>query len=297
MKHILYFAQAGLMILLMVGCTQQHSTVNTGSGPGSTTNPLPASCNPPLAHETYCPNYCQHFSCPPGSTTGGTTGGHNYNTTIPSDNNWGSLYPDGVPQVSCSSPTGTGHGLRLGTITMSGATWYSPDNAFSSVGEPEYTSVHYTHNISSHLVNVNQAKLFYDTDAKLRVRFMVRPQILPPAGKTWCFNRTPMSPDPNGYTALRFSVSVRGVNPDGTLKPALQGTQTLTVPINSCSAAVDFSGFNQSNPDGVVVVVHDVFKDSACWYKQGCTNNFVAAKAKDCWQMDVHVSVDGTRDI
>ena len=122
-----------------------------------------------------------------GTTTGGSTGGY---TQIPSDNNWQSLYPKGVPTGTCSSPIGEGYDLRQGTVTLAGGMMYAPYNPWSTLGDSQYTSVNYTHNNSDYLVDVNKAKNFIATDSRLKVRFKVRPQ--PAVSKsqgTWCLGR------------------------------------------------------------------------------------------------------------
>ncbi len=145
-----------------------------------------------------------------------------------------------------------------------------------------------------HTTSANDAKSFLDTDAVLKIRVKPRPQPKPPVGKSWCFGRvTGQSSDTWGYMKLKYSVSVRAVNTDGSLGP-FQGTTAQTTTVNSCSPAIDFSGFAQSAPNGLVVVVHDVQSDQGCTYQQGCTA-YRTVRAASCWQMDLEVAVDGTQ--
>lgn len=239
----------------------------------------------------------------PGSTTGGTTGttyppstgGY---TRIPSDNNWQSLYQSGVPTGSCSSPTGTGDAVREGTITLAGGMMFSPTNPWTSLGESQYTSVSYSHNNSYYLTNVADAKSFFDTDARLKVRMKVRPQ--PAVSKsqgTWCLGRqTGMSSDMYGYKSLKFAVSLRGLNEDGSLKNYFEGTQYVSAGVNSCTKAMDFSLLQKNHPFGAVIVIHDVQSDQSCWYGSNCTA-FGAVRTASCWSMDFQVSVDGSKDL
>lgn len=233
-----------------------------------------------------------------GTTTGGSTGGSGGYTGIPSDNNWQSLYQSGVPSGSCSSPTGNGYDLRVGTITLAGGMMYSPANPWNSLGDSAYTSVNYTHNNSDYLVSVDSAKQFFATDARLKVRFKVRPQ--PAVSKsqgTWCLGRqTGMASDTYGYKSLKFAVSLKPVNQDGSLSANFVSTKYVSAGVNSCSGVADFSGLSQNYPYGVVVVVHDVQSDQSCWYGSNCTA-FGAVRTASCWQMDMQVSVDGTKDI
>jgi hypothetical protein len=187
------------------------------------------------------------------------------------------------------SPTGSGYPLRKGTITVAGGQMYSPANPWSSLGD-------FSNNTSYFLMDVNSAKQFTDTDAVLKVRVKPRPEPKAPAGQMWCFGRvTGQAADSYGYMKLKYSVSVRAVNTDGSLGPFM-GTTSQTTGVNSCSSAIDFSGYTQSAPNGLVVVVHDVQSDQGCTFQQGCTT-FKAVRAASCWQMDIEVAVDGTQSI
>ena len=296
---------------LLWGCSESTSTSkkdDSSSNPLCATNPYycgsttgsTANCTSAqyatVGHACFCSINTTHASCvgtTTGTTTGGTTGGGNY-TGIPSDNNWQALYQSGEPQGTCSSPTGSGYAPRKGTITMAGGQMYQPTLPFSSFGEAEYAGASYSHNISYFLTNANDAKGFVDTDATLRVRVKPRPQPKPPVGKSWCFGRvTGSTTDTWGYMKLRYSVSVRAVNVDGSLGPFM-GTTNQTTTVNSCSPAINFDGFAQSAPNGLVVVVHNVESDQGCTYQQGCTA-YRTVRSASCWQMDLEVAVDGTQ--
>lgn len=232
-----------------------------------------------------------------GTTTSGSTNGNSTNPNNPNynpltDNNWTASYPNGAPAGTCSSPTGAGYDLRRGTITIAGGTMYRPDLPWSNGG-----SFNFSQTNSYFLMNANEAKAFFDTDSKLRVRFKVRPQPKAPPGVTYCFNRvTGQNSDRYGYMNLMFNVSLIGLNADGTLKSTFESTKSATVGVNSCSQAMDFSGDNQRHPNGVVIVVHNVYSDQGCTYQTGCTS-YVPVRSFSCWQMDFEVSADGTKDI
>lgn len=276
-----------------MGCSGTTTGGSTGGtcSIGSNNNTVPG-----------CPGYCavnpSHADCG-GGTTGGSTGGSTggYNQTMP-NNNWQSLYPYGQPSGSCSTATGTGYETRKGTITIAGGTWYSPDNAWTMVGEAEYKNVSYSHNNSPYLVSVTDAKGFLDTDAKLRIRFKPRAQSLPPTGKSWCYNRTTgQSGNTYGYGTLKFSVGVKGLNADGSVKSVFDKIHTNVVAnVNSCSPALDFDDSAQRNPYGIVLVVYDVQSDQGCWQAGNCTA-FTSVKTGSCWSMDIEASVDGTKNI
>ncbi len=292
MKHTAFTIV--LSSLVLWSCSESSSTKKSSS----TNNNGLTSCQYDYYTNPACPGYTTGGATTGGSTTGtttgGTSGGTSY-TTIPKDNNWQALYPSGEPTGSCSSPTGTGFPLRKGTVTLAGGQMYSPANPFYSTGD-EYSGAGYSHNISYFLTTVNDAKGFIDTDALLKVRVKPRPEPKAPVGKTWCFGRvTGQSADTYGYMKLKYSVSVRAVNSDGSLGPFM-GTTSQTTGVNSCSPAIDFSGYAQSAPNGLVVVVHDVQSDQGCTYQQGCTA-YRTVRSAACWQMDLEVAVDGTQCI
>jgi hypothetical protein len=300
--------------LLLVGCSESSKKSNNSGAyinPICAQNPYDPSCSGYTGGYSggYAGGYTGGYTGgyytggysggTSGTSTGGTSGGSGGGyTAIPSDNNWQSLYQEGVPQGSCSSPTGTGYDLRIGTITLAGGMMYSPANPWGSMGDTTYSQNNYTHNNSDYLVSTSSAKQFFATDARLKVRFKVRPQ--PAVSKsqgTWCLGRqTGMAADTYGYKSLKFAVSLKPVNQDGSLSANFVSTKYVSAGVNSCSGVADFSGLSQNYPYGVVVVVHDVQSDQSCWYGSNCTA-FGAVRSASCWQMDMQVSVDGTKDI
>jgi hypothetical protein len=300
-----------LVSFMLVACSDKKkssSSVNCALNPYQAgcmgyTNPYGTYPYPGMTTGGTTGNICTMQYPPPpgcygtttGGTTGTTTGGY---TQIPSDNNWQSLYPSGVPTGTCSSPVGEGNALREGTVTLAGGMMYSPSNPWNTMGDTQYSSVNYSHNNSYYLTNVSDAKAFFETDARLKVRLKVRPQ--PAVSKsqgTWCLGRqTGMSADVYGYKSLKFAVSLRGLNADGSMQPNFVGTQYVSAGVNSCTNALDFSGLQQNFPNGAVIVIHDVQSDQSCWYGSNCTA-FGAVRSASCWQMDFQVSVDGTKDI
>lgn len=285
MKHTTFILL--LSAIVIGGCSKSTSTSKKDND--SYTNPY-CAINPLLCNGGTTTGTTTGGTT--SGTTGGTSGGGNY-TTIPSDNNWQSFYPTGEPTGSCSSPTGSGYPLRKGTVTVAGGQMYSPGNPWYSMGD-EYSAYGYSHNTSYFLTTVNEAKAFLDADSVLKVRVKPRPQPKPPTNKTWCFGRTFASPDTYGYTSLKYNVSVRPVNADGSLG-AFMGTASRTTSVNSCSTPIDFSSYISSAPNGLVVVIHDV-QSLHCWYSQGCTY-YEQERSKHCWQMDIEVAVDGTQSI
>lgn len=284
MKRSSLFCILTALALLIVGCSEKSSKSSS-----STTTPVTNPVIPPTTT---------------GGTSGGTTTGQPSTfTTIPSDNNWGDLYNNySIPGESCSSPATTSdpnlYGLRKGTITAAGGQMYSPTAPWSTLGN--YASTRYSHNTSYFLTTAAYAKQFFDTDAKLRVRFKVLPQ--PKTTKSngmWCLGRqTGVNTSGYGYRNLKFSVSLVGINQDGSLKNEYMGTQQVNAGLNACTNPISFDGLNQQHPYGVAVLVHDVRSDQDCWYSttaSTCTS-YTTLAASSCWAMDIHVSADDTVD-
>lgn len=296
-----------LLSLVLWGCSESTKKKKSSS---SSVDPLKC-VNQPWLTECYGNTTGSTSGGTTGTTGGGTTGGSN-GSYIPKDNNWQALYGESKvtpPPFECSEPTGQGYGLRKGTITLGGGnTYYFPggDTKFASrsgspLNDPTSMSA-FSSNISSHLATISQAKAFYDTDAKLRVRFKIRPQPVPTAGQTWCYNRqTAQNQDTWGYTELYFSVSAVGLNADGSLKtsdgyPILEDTQQVAAGVFTCSSALDFSSASKRHPNGIVLAISEVQSDQACWYNNTCTG-YKTLRRASCWQVDIEASVDGTKDI
>lgn len=310
MKSIILLS---ITLFTLIGCQSKESTSTTNNT--TNTNPSTDFCS--QNNMLYgCPGWC---AANPGScesttggtsgTTGGSGGESNY---VPIDNNWQALYQDSAIQnpqnFNCAAPTGNGYNLNRGTITIAGEnTWYVPggDTKFYNrtgkpLRSPDFNA--FMSNTSYFLMTPSEAKNFYDHDGKLRVRFKIRPQPKPAVGQTWCYNRkTGQSQDNWGYTNLKFNVSLVGLNQNGSLKnlngyPLFSKTLSTSANVGTCTSTLDFSGFNQAHPYGVVLVVHEVMSDQACWYNQSCTG-YAYLKAGSCWQMDIEASVDGSKDI
>lgn len=259
-----------------------------------------------------CPGYCQNnptasgcSGTTTGSTTSGTTsgsttgstsggsGGGNYSGIPDSNNEWGSLYnssgkPNASTAANCSAPVnqpgGTNYSPRKGSIHMAFGKNYRPDLPGLS---------NYSTNISYFLTTVDSAKGFLDSDGSLKVRFMPRPQRVPAAGKEWCYGRRTGSGSgaAYGYTELIYSVGVYGIQ-NGTLVGPIQ-THYLTTAIQSCSPAINFTGLNQSYPEGIVISVYDVQSNQGCG-SHPCSGNLSAATTT-CWGMDIEVATDSTK--
>lgn len=281
MKHTLFILLLGSVVL---GCSESSTKKSSSS---STTN-------------TYCslyPHLCGTTSgTTSGSTTGTTTGGSsggNYNS-IPDQNNlWTARYngpgkPTAPTTVNCSAPQnqpgGPNYSPRKGTIHMAFRKDYLPN--IPGLGS-------YSTNVSYFLTNVDSAKGFLDSDGLLKVRFMPRPQRVPAAGDEWCHGRKVGSGSGTayGYTELSYSVGVYGIQ-SGALVGPLQ-THYLVTSIQTCSPAINFTGLNQSYPEGIVLAVYDVQSNQGC-ANHPCTGAW-SEVSTTCWGMDIEVATDTTQ--
>jgi len=250
-----------------------------------------------------------------GSSTGSTTSGSSsggsssYTTTIPSDNNWADLYAStpvsSFPEKNCGT-SGTGYPLRTGTITLSGATLFTPNNNWSllnpgnvyttstSAKEVPYTTSAYSQNISSYFTDVFSMRDFLDSDALRKVRFKIKPQVKPTTGVSTCYyRRTGQSADTYGYTKLSLTVAARPVNADGSLGGIIR-SWTVGANLNACTDPIDMSAdVVGTHPYGIIFEITQVTRGDYCWYAAGCTTTEVI-KDKSCWQVDVQAAVDGT---
>jgi hypothetical protein len=283
-------------------CTQNPTAYGcpgyTGTTTGSTTGGT-ASCAPPVqGQQTQCSNYCAFF---PG-TTGCLSNGTNCNFTPNASGcpgastvinpTYGALYPQGVPAGSCSavyapSSNPSAYDTRKGTMTVVGGTWYNPES-----GSGTY------YNTSSLLTSVSTAKTFFMTDSVLKVRFKIKPQPESAQIANVCYGRTTGSAIP-GYTKLKFTVSVKGYDSNNVLSGLNYVTSVESTGVNSCTAAIDLSGYKAQYPNGIFVVVSNVLSNQECGYNYttgfSTCQAFGPVRTKDCWSLDMEVAADATK--
>jgi hypothetical protein len=271
----------------------------TGTTTGSTTGGS-ASCAPPVqGQQAVCANYCSYF---PG-TTGCLSNGTNCNFTpnasgCPGSSQtmnptYGALYPQGVPAGSCSAVYSPGsnpsaYDTRKGTMTVVGGTWYNPESGSSTY-----------YNTSSLLTSVATAKTFFMTDSVLKVRFKVKPQPESAQIANVCYGRVSGSSIP-GYTKLKFTVSVKGYDANNNLSGLNYVTSVESTGVNSCTPAIDLSGYKAQYPNGMFVVISNVLSNQECSnynYTTGFQNcqAFGPVRTRDCWSLDMEVAADATK--
>lgn len=246
-----------------------------------------------------CPGFGQYPAACNGTTTGSNTGGTTTNPypqfpSFPVTPNWGVKYPGGVPSGNCSpayAPAGityTPYETRKATMTIVGKTWYNPADSVAS----QYM------NTSSSLRSVANARQFFSTDSLLKVRFKALPQPESSSSSPYCYGRQ-FGSSIAGYHKLMFSVTLIGVKANGSTDYEPLGTHTVGV--NSCSPALDLSGFASAYPGGIYLRVESV-KGNQAYYPANYdffgfrdVGSFSDIRSQDCWTLDVEVAADGTK--
>lgn len=280
-------------LLSIWGCTQSSSK-SSGTSGTSSGNPITGCTTTDyntVGSACYCSLNPSNSSCT-GSTTGSTSGGTTYTGISDSVNNWTARYntsgkPTASSTINCSTPvnqaSGPNYAPRKGTIHMAFRKNYRPDISGLS---------NFSTNISYFLTSVSSAAGFLDSDGHLKVRFMPRPQRVPAAGDVWCYGRTTGSGSGTayGYSELTYSVGVYGIQ-NGALVGPLK-TDYFTTNIQSCSPAVDYTGYNQSYPEGIVISVFDVYSNQSC-PSYPCSGT--SQVSTTCWGMDIEVASDTTK--
>jgi hypothetical protein len=276
------------------GCPGYNGTT-TGSSTGGS-----ASCAPPVSgQQTVCANYCAYFPGSSGCLANGTN--CNYTPTAAgcpgsstvNGNNYGALYPQGVPAGSCSavyapSSNPSAYDTRKGTMTVVGGSWYNPES-----GSGSYL------NTSSLLTSVSTAKTFFMTDSVLKVRFKIRPQPDSAMQAGVCYGRNTGASIP-GYTKLKFTISVKGYDANNVLSGVNFVKMVDATGVNSCTDAIDLSPYKAQYPNGMFVIVSDVTSNQKCSnynYTTGFANCNVMGPVRtiDCWSLDMEVAADATK--
>lgn len=322
MKHKSFILILSFMTLLLTACQEKAATKKSSSSSNN------LSCSGQLYWTTPgCAGYCQYNPTACGSTTGSTTGTTTGTTTGGVNNcmispysfqcycqtyptatgcasgvgatnpNWGVMYPPtgSAPDDSattCSSylPSGVTQAYepRKGTVTVTGGQWYNPASGASNL-----------YNTSTTLKSVAQAKLFYQTDSMLKVRFKVRAQ--PHAANTTntCYGRATGQSYIAGYHKLKFNVNIVGVRADNTTGEDFLGV--IEGHVNSCTPAIDLSPYVGMYPGGVYLKITDVQSNQGTWPSNYSTygfrdgNTWKTVRQADCWTLDIEVAADGTK--
>lgn len=312
MKRLPILSIFSVASLLLVGCTQESTKINSSSSD----------------QNTYCigSNY-YNYGCPgygtsnggttsgsttggtTGSTTGGTTGGSNYNPypnygSTYVDKNWSVHYPY-VPNINCSEATTpsninyTPYETRKGTITLKGQVNYDPASGQS-----------YFDTTSTSLQSVDAAKNFFWGDSTLKVRFKANLQPESANTSTVCPGRATGMSSLKGYGRIRFDLYLVGTRGDGTTNTVSLGQKTID--INKCTSAINLASYAEEYPNGMYLKVSNV-QGNQNWspgigqekyydyygyiYPQNpyVESTWKAIRNAECWSLDIEVAADGTK--
>lgn len=261
------------------------SCLGTTTG-GSTGTP---NCTAPIAKtcSNYCTTYPNSLGCLPNGTNcwvNKTAAGCPGSST-PLYPNWNKHYPAGEPVGYCSPLSGSGSATRKATITNNNQ-GYNPLDAGNNL------------NTSSMLMSVATAKTFFMTDASLKIRVKVKAQqdLTGTSSPDFCYNRARTHARIAGYTKLRYTLKVYGVNSSNGLS-LLNTFDEVETGVNSCSAAVDLSYYKEVSPTGLVVAIENVKANQNCTSYDNFTycDSFRPIRSFDCWGVDLEVAADGTQ--
>lgn len=158
---------------------------------------------------------------------------------------------------------------------------------------------------------VRNAMLMFKSDSRLKVRFKINSQPLPPIGETYCYGRESGPGDEFAYTKLKFRLSLRDVkcdNPDpGDPYNCLSdfylsdpyGSQFINAPVDvgSCSNTISLGPLRNQTQYATVVIVDDVKADSTCQANGTFCPAEKIVRTRSCWHMTMQISTDHTQDL
>lgn len=316
MKRLSLFSVLSFASILLVGCTQESTKINSNN---SNQNPY---CIGQNYYNYGCPGYGTSnggttsgsttgstTGGTTGTTTGGTTGGSNYNPypnygSTYVDKNWSVHYPY-VPSINCTDATTpsninyTPYETRKGTITLAGKNSYDPSSGQS-----------YFDTTSSSLQSVSAAQNFFWGDTTLKVRFKANLQPESANTTTVCPGRKTGQSSIKGYGRIKFDLTLVGTKGDGSTGTAYLGTKTID--INKCTSALNLSSYAEEYPNGIYLKISNVqgnqnwspgigyeayYDNYGFIYPQNpyVENTWKAIRDAECWSLDIEVAADGTK--
>lgn len=336
MNQKIFIIVFSLFTLILSGCVEKTANRTRSASPVGT-GPTPSDCTGEKYWTTPgCTGYCQYQPTASGcgnNTTGGTTTGGGATACTPTRktcSNWCSVYPSdlgclgngtncyispnaagcpgsstnlnpqynkhypgGEPVGNCSAPTNTSgpnQEPRKATVIGSQLYGYNPLEAGNFL------------NTSDMLKSVAKAKVLFLTDAFLKVRIKPKPQqdLTGTSAPDFCYGRNRPGTRIPGYTKLRYSVKVYGVDEANSMR-YLGDAGTFETGVNSCSAAIDLSFYKELSPTGVVIAIDNIQANQGIncqptsyngW--TDCTQ-FKPVRSFDCWGLDLEIATDVTK--
>jgi len=211
--------------------------------------------------------------------------------------------PNDPTTSSCTGTTsdGVGDGGSIFTQNLFLAGWQS------------WVPGTYTNPLATQTMpSIQNASLLFKSDSRLKVRFKVNSQPIPPQGTSdeYCYGRQQGVVDAFTYTKVKFTLLLRDVmcaTPDPNnsnnclsgfyLGNPYQSQISQPVSVDSCSQIFDISSLRNQTQFGTVVEVSDVRADSTCQYNDTYCPAEQAVRPQSCWHMTMQISTDYTQDL
>lgn len=229
-----------------------------------------------------------------GETTGygGTTGSDGTNGSSGTNGSGGG----GFNGCYGTTADGTGPGTPIHHMNLFLAgfqDWY-PQNNTNSLAQMTF-------------ITPQEASILFSSDSRLRVRFVVKPQPIPPSNQTYCYGRNTGS-QINPYGKLKFEIYLRDVlcstgsttscsGGNYILGPRYGGPITVgPIDVNSCSNVIDLGHLRNQSAFGTTIEVAAVKSDQWCEANGSFCPSEKNIRSQDCWQMTLQVVTDTTQD-
>ena len=156
-------------------------------------------------------------------------------------------------------------------------------------------------------ITPQEASILFSSDSRLRVRFVARPQPIPPSNQTYCYGRnTGVQIDP--YGKLKFEIHLRDVlcstgsttscpSNSYVLGPRYNGPIMVgPINVNECSPVIDLGHLRNQSNFGTTIEVAAVKSDQTCEVNGEFCPAEKNVRSKDCWHMTMQVVTDSTQD-
>jgi hypothetical protein len=225
-----------------------------------------------------------------GSTNGSTTGSTGGYTTGSSGSGSGTSGCLGTT----ADGTGTGSPIHHQNLFLAGYQDWMPQVNSDPLAQMTF-------------LTPQEASILHSSDDRLRVRFVVKPQPIPPSNQTYCYGRnTGVQIAP--YGKLKFEIYLRDiVCSDGStvscpsenyeLGPRYGGPIFVgPVDVNSCSEIIDLAHLRNQTNFGTTIEVAAVKSDQTCEANGTFCPAEKNVRSIDCWQMTMQVVTDATQD-
>ncbi len=267
-----------ILMMVFISCTQEVNKTQKTSKTTSTTSTSSSSSSGSTTGLG-------------GSTTGSSGGG--------STTSGGGLGQGSTCYGNSNDGQGSGNAILSLDLAMAGH-----QNWFPGLSESG-------HNLQiGDFVTLNEAKMLFSSDSRLRVRFKLNAQPSPTKGMEYCYGRqTGMSPDTYKYDKIKLTVYLRDVvcsnvspsNPsvcNGTLSLGNRYNPQYLGPFDECSDIIELDAIRNPSPFGTVIEVADVQSDSKCQFSPNSTTYCPTyiVHAGMCWHLTMQIVTDYTQD-